>query len=237
MALDEFVPFRALCHRSALPRSSQLVSCALLLGLLAACGADAEGRYAGLSSAEVSAAELTYKIRFLSPPWKRVDTDPLVTGARKSVPVGGRLRDVVPDSGLVLAIDRESSIDDMSGLTYAKYVMEVVAVRCSASELTEDDSCARFLAASDYAARAESEDSGFFGTEEQLASNDVGQKYYELMTRDPVTYRYRRLAFFETGDRLLTVRLYIDANPGLADPATSRMIQTLEIMAPAGAEP
>jgi hypothetical protein len=227
-----------------LPRFSQLASylrsrtlghasTVCLLGLLAACGADAEARYAGLSTAEIRTPELTYKIRYLSPPWKRFK-DALTTGARKSVPVGGELRDIVPDTGLVLAIERETSFDEV-GLTYAKYVMEIAAVRCSTSELTNEDTCARYLAAIDYTARAESgEDSGFFGPEELPGSNDVGQQYYELMTRDPETFRYRRVAFFETADRLLTVRLYIEANPGLADPETSRMIQTLEIVEPGG---
>jgi len=210
-----------------------LGSVAVLLGSLAACGADSEGRYAGLDTAHIESSALSYKIRYLSPPWKRVKDDPLATGARKSVPVAGGLRDVLEGSGLVLAIERESSINEM-GLTYAKYVLEAAVLRCDAGELNGDESCALFLADGDYRARANSEDSGFFGPEAQEASNDAGQTFYELMTRDKTTFRYKRLAFFETGDRLLAVRLYIEANPGLADPLTTRMIQTLEIVDPDG---
>lgn len=203
------------------------------MGLLAGCGADAEERYAGLDVIELTDTSVPYRLRYLSPPWKRVKDDPLATGARKSVQVAGGLRDVVQGTALVLAIDRESSIEEV-GLTYAKYVMEVAAISCAASELTQDETCAQFLAAGDYAARASREESGFFGEEAQAGSNDVGQAYYELMTRDRALSRYKRVAFFETADRLTTLRLYIEANPGLADPLTTRMIKTVTLLDEAG---
>lgn len=222
--------------RTCLSKNAQrVVKLALLSALssaLLSCGTDAEQRYAGLSKHDVTSTEVSYRVRYLAPPWEKLRDDPLVTGARKSVPLGEGLRDVVPGTGAVLYVPRTSNLSGPEELFFAKYRLEVAALRCADEELSAGSSCAQWLADTDYAGRITREDGDFFGGAPRADSNDFDQPFYELMTRDAESSRYRRIAYFETSTAALSLRVYIEGNPDLSELEITNMLRAFEVLRP-----
>jgi hypothetical protein len=194
------------------------------------CGSDAERRYAGLSKHTVSTSELGYRIRYLSPPWERVDEDPLVSGSRKSVPVGSGLRDVVKGSAAVIVVPRQSNLSGPDELSYAKLRLEVAAVQCTDAELSVGSSCAQWLADTDFAQRIEQQETEQQGNTPRTDTNDFDQAFYELMTRDVETSRYRRIAYFETAIANTALRVYFEGNPDLSEAEITAMLRAFEVL-------
>jgi hypothetical protein len=218
---------------------SQRCAVGCLGWLLLGCGGDAERRYAGLSRAEIEVEEGGFRARYRSPPWYGVPDDPLATGATEGVPVGGEIRPVVPESALVLEVERESSIDVPMSLGYPKYHLEAALLRCTPDQVGDAASCAEALAEQDFAGRADSEEEEpeSFEPQPRTGKNDFGQQYWELMTRVSATYRHRRIQYYPTDDALVAVRVFVEANPALDDEETTRMLHAFEVLpgAPAGA--
>jgi hypothetical protein len=198
--------------------------------LLAGCGTDAERRYAALSSLEVRVESGGFRARYLSPPWYSVPDDPLVTGALEQVPVGDTTWPIVPESALVLEIERESSVSDPSHLSYPKYRLEAALLRCEEEQLEDAPSCAAALASQDLAGRTASEDTELFGTAPHPGTNDFGQEFWELMTRVPETNRRRRIQYLQAEDELTALRLFVEANPELDEPEMTRMLSAFELL-------
>jgi hypothetical protein len=202
--------------------------------LLAGCGADAERRYASLSSLEVQVEEGGFRARYLSPPWYSVPSDPLVAGERAQVPIGDTTQDIVPESALVLEIENQSSLPDPMGLSYPKYRLEAALLHCTQDQIGEAESCAAALAAQDLTGRSASEDTDSFGADPRPGKNDFGQEYWELMTRVPETGRHRRIQYFQADDALTATRLFVEANPALDDQEMTRMLHAFELLPGSG---
>lgn len=193
-----------------------------------ACGSDAERRYADLSTVPVDLDVGGYRLRYLKPPWKREDADPLATGARTSVLVAGMNREIVPDSAVVLQIAKQSTAEDPEHLSVPKYRLETVLLRCDPSEL-EDQSCAATLARLDQAALAPEGDFTLFGKEPRAGTNDFEQVLYEFMGQLSADLRYRRIVYYETDEPTLTARLFIEGNPDLDEYEVTRLVRAFEL--------
>jgi hypothetical protein len=205
-----------------------------------ACGTDAEREYAGLSALRVEPPAAGYVLRYLSPPWQLMKDDPLATGARKSVPIGGENVPVVDDSAAVLEIERESNVED-DDLSFPKYRLEAALVACDAEDPAPEDelpSCAERLAQRDYTARQSDGSFDRFGSEPRPGENDAEQQYFELMGQTTATRRFRRIVFFETAARdEIAAWLLIEANPDLAEPEITELIQAFEVLPGSEDEP
>jgi hypothetical protein len=202
------------------------------------CGTDAERTYAGLSSRRIELDVAGYVLRYLAPPWQHVPDDPLSTGARKSVPIGGSSYPILAKSGAVLEIPRESNGDDEAELSFPNYRLETALVECSA-EGTEEQSCASYLAGLDYEARMSEGMFDRFGPEPRQRTNDFGQKYYELMGQTDATGRFRRVVFFEGAGAPEQIAgwMLIEANPDLGDREVTELVDAFQMLAGTGAEP
>jgi hypothetical protein len=209
-----------------------------LLGLVgSSCGQDAEQRYAGLDVASVRPPDSPgYRVRYLSPPWERVSDDPLVTGKNLLVPFGesevcgeghDTCRMAEAKSGLVLEIDKQSPTQDNGVITYPKYRLEAALLRCAADELPAADECADHLAEQDVLGRKTGDD---LVIKQEDGENDSGQRFRNILTQSKSSYRYRRIVYFVTGERLLTLRLLFEANPSLAEPEVTRMVQAVQVL-------
>lgn len=201
----------------------------MLFGLLAACGTDAERRYADLSTTEVTLDVGGYRLRSLRPPWKSLDNDPLVTGLVTNVLVGGVAREIVPESAAVLQIAKQSAASDPEHLSLPKYRLEAVLLRCSEAELDADQSCAAALAALDQTARASEGEYDLFGDVPRADENDFEQPFYEFMGKTTEDQRFRRISFYETDTRTLTARLFIEGNPDLSEYEITRLVKAFEL--------
>jgi hypothetical protein len=154
------------------------------------------------------------------------------------VPIGGKNYAIIAESGLVLEIDRESSVDDVEGLSFPKYRLDAALVQC-AQEDTDNLSCAEYLAGLDYEARQSEGKFDRFGTQPRQRENDAGQKYYELMGQVDATGRFRRVIFFESEDvpeRIATWML-IEANPDLGEREINELVEAVETLPSDGAQP
>jgi hypothetical protein len=212
----------------------------LLLGLLAcACGQDAEKRYAGLSVAQVQLPSgHGYRVRYLAPPWERISSDPLVTGKNLLVPFGSSeicgagndgCRMAVAGSGVVLEIDKQSPTLESGTITYPKYRLEAAFLRCDAAELPLADECADYLAREDVLGRRDAEAGDDLIIKQESGSNDWGQSFRDILTQSKESLRYRRIVYFVTSDRLLALRLLLEANPSLAEREVTRMVQATQL--------
>jgi hypothetical protein len=208
----------------------------LALLIQSACGSDAERRYSDLSTAAVVKDEGGYRLRYPNPPWERRKEDPLATGARSSVTVGGTDREILPESAVVLEISKQSSAEDPEHLSLPKYRLEAALLRCDADEVDAGGSCARALAALDYDALAAEGDFDTFGPEPRAGENDFHQVMYEILGQLTEDQRYRRLAYFETSEPTLAARLFIEGNPDLGEREMTRLVQAFELT-PAEEEP
>jgi hypothetical protein len=202
------------------------------------CGTDAERTYAGLSSQRVELEVAGYVVRYLAPPWQRMPDDPLSTGARKSVSIGGDSYPILAKSGAVLEIPRESNVEEEEGLSFPKYRLEAALVACAAED-TEQLSCAAYLAGLDYEARMGEGMFDRFGPEPRQSSNDFGQKYYELMGQTDATGRFRRVVFFEGAEAAEQIAgwLLIEANPDLGEREVTELVDAFQMLAGGEAEP
>lgn len=221
------------------------IALASLLGLAAACGQDADETYAGMSSLLVGQPDgIGYRLRYLDPPWENVDNDPLVRGAggasvqyglRDGVGTAG-MPDLVPSpqSSRVLEIERTAQVEiPVEGIiTYPKYRLEVSILRCAelGIQVAQLDSCAKHLNTSDLNGRTGVELNAFFGPDGRTGKNVKGQPYHEFMTQVPETTRYRRVVYYETSDRLTTIRLGFEANPALSELEVTQMINAFEVL-------
>lgn len=214
-----------------------LRSGALLLPLcgVTACGTDAERRYADLSATEIALDVGGYRLRWLNPPWKLLTSDPLATGTRTSVMVGGMNREIVPESGAVLQVAKQSTASDPDNLSLPKYRLEAAFVRCSESELADDESCAAALAQLDQATRASQGTYELYGDTPRAGTNDFDQPFYEFMGTSDEDQRYRRIIFYETDSPSLTARLYIEGAPNLGEYEITRLVNAFELTAPEAA--
>jgi hypothetical protein len=204
----------------------------LAAALSVSCGADAEQRYADLSSATIALEPQGYRLRYLHPPWDRRLDDPLVKGTRTAVEVGGASREIVPESAAVLEVAKESNASDPESLSMPKYRLEALLLQCEAAELSPTENCAQVLAAKDYAARATEGDYSLFGAEPRAGENDFAQGFHEMMGQVTDTRRYRRIVFFETEQRDLTARLFIEGNPDLGEAEVTRLVNAFELTTP-----
>jgi hypothetical protein len=211
----------------------------LLLGLLAcACGQDAEKRYAGLEVAQVRLPSgHGYRVRYLSPPWELSEDDPLATGKNLLVPFGTSAvcgagndgcRLAEAGSGVVLEIDKQSPTQENGTITYPKYRLEAAFLRCDAGELAAADPCAEHLAREDVLGRKDEAGDDLIIKQEDGA-NDWGQPFRDILTQSKESLRYRRIVYFTTSDRLLTLRLLFEANPSLAEREVTRMVQATQL--------
>jgi hypothetical protein len=197
--------------------------------LTVSCGADAERRYADLSSATIALEPQGYTLRYLRPPWKQLLDDPLVKGTRTTVQVGGSNLEIVPASATVLEVAKESSVADPEGLSMPKYRLEAVLLRCDEAQLEPSQNCAQALVAKDLAARTAEGDYDLFGASPRQKENDFDQPVYEIMGQVAETRRYRRIAFFETDQRDMAARLFIEGNPNLGEREVTRLVNAFEL--------
>lgn len=217
---------------------ASLLAVALLSGAGLSCGKDAEREYAGLSRATIERPEAGYVVRYLSPPWQRLTDDPLATGARTTVSIGGASRAIVAESGLVLEIERVSSSDVVDVLAFPKYRLEAALVPCSDDEVAES-SCAEYLAELDYAARQEDAPFDRFGSSPRVRRNDWDQRYYELMGQAEATGRFRRVVYFEAAEQPEGIAgwLQLEANPDLGEREINELVRAVQMLPGAGAAP
>jgi hypothetical protein len=222
---------RAASLQALLARSAARLGPPALVSVcgLVACGTDAERRYADLSRAEVTLDVGGYQLRYLGPPWKRLGEDPLVTGARTSVMVGGANREIVPESAAVLQVAKQSSASDPQHVSLPKYRLEAVFLRCSEDELEGDQSCAAALAQGDQAARADEGTYDLFGDTPRAGQNDFEQPFHEFMGKTEIDQRYQRIVFYETSARTLAARLFIEGNPDLSEHEVTRLVNAFEL--------
>jgi hypothetical protein len=227
--------------RSLPPRLCVSLLCVVAVS---ACGEDSEKRYAGLEVAQVKLEDGPgYRLRYLKPPWEGVADDPLVTGKQLEVPFGESSRcdradaaclAVEPKSSAVLEIDRASVSNSPDVITYPKYRLEASVVRCAEGTLPSQDLCADHLAREDGAGRKAAGTDEVYSTED--GENDFGQHYRELLGRNVDSRRYRRIVYFATDDREVSVRVFLEANPSLAEDEVTRMVHAFEVL-PADEEP
>jgi hypothetical protein len=216
---------------------------ACTVGLMG-CGKDADETFAGMSSLVVGQPDgIGYRLRYLDPPWERVDDDPLVRGlAGTTVQFGALdkqsavLSDLVPSprSSRVLEIDRSANVDvEIPGvITYPKYRLEVSILRCDqlGVQVAQMDSCAKTLNRNDVNGRTGVELNTFFGQDGRTGTNENGQPYYEFMSQDDKTLRYRRVVYYETAQPLTAIRLGFEANPPLSELEVTQMINAFEVL-------
>jgi hypothetical protein len=217
--------------------------CVFLLGLaLLSCGQDAEKRYAGLSTVSIAlpSGGAGYLLRYLAPPWEGVDDDPQVTGMESKVPFGASQEctsskaaclTIEAHSASVLEIERQSLVPEEDGtIVFPKYRLEAAFVRCTADMLAAKDECYAVLGRMDQVGREtdpNTDDRVFSGKSDK---NDAGQPFYEFQSVTVLNQRYRRIAYFSTDDRLLAVRVFMEANPSLAEEEVTRMLHAFEIV-------
>jgi hypothetical protein len=224
------------CVARVAPRRALRLS---LAGALAfACGQDAEKRYAGLEVISVQLPTgLGYRVRYLSPPWERVSSDPLSSGKNLRVPFGASAaciqgeescRSAEPGSGTVLEVDRQSPTQGAGVLTYPKYRLEAAVLRCEPTELASTDECADVLAEQDVLGRR-SEEGDDLVIRQEDGENDWGQRYRDILTQSRSTMRFRRIVYFAAPDRTRTVRLLFEANPSLAEVEVTRMVRACQL--------
>jgi hypothetical protein len=182
--------------------------CLLACIASAGCGTDAERRYAGLSEVERSALGVGYTLRYLAPPWKRRDGDPLVLGSRTGVSVGGRTRRVVKEGVSVLEIGT-TTVAQVPGENYPKYRLEAAIVRCDDDELG-DTPCAPVLRLAEFEARA--------GATSPPVS-ESGTTHYDVLAKADDGQRNVRVAFYDFGNGAPDVALwvYIESYPSLSE--------------------
>jgi hypothetical protein len=181
-----------------------------------------------------------YLLRYLAPPWEVVDDDPQVLGMETKVPFGASQEctsskaaclGLEPHTASVLEIERQSLVPRDDGtIVFPKYRLEAAFVRCSADKLAASDQCYAFLGKADQVGRdtdPDTDDRVFSG---KSAKNDAGQPYYEFQSVTLMNQRYRRIAYFATDDRLLAVRVFMEANPSLAEEEVTRMLHAFEIV-------
>jgi len=221
---------------AAFPAS--LLAASLALITPAGCGTDSNRTYAGLSSARIELDEGGYVLRYLAPPWEKVNDDPLTSGRRKSSPIGGESTPILADSGVALEIERVSNSDVVNSLTFPKYRLETALVPC-AQEDVGDLSCAEYLAGLDYEARQADGSFDRFGSAPRVRKNHWDQQYYELMGQIEATGRFRRVIFFEGVDAPETLAgwMLIEANPDLAEREVTELVRAFEMLPGSGAQP
>ena len=202
---------------------------ALSLALLfaQACGEDSEKTYAGLSVAQASAPDgLSYRLRYLNPPWEKSDRDPLITGSDTGVELRGvKDQPFIAGTAIVLEVERESIV---SGGGRTKYHLEATLIACDLT-LDAGESCAKAIAYADNDARVADGEPSFYEGSVKERSNDFAQKYYELITRNMETQRYKRVAFYDTPDASRFLRVYIESNPRLDEDEVDRMLDAVEL--------
>ncbi len=201
----------------------------LALALSFSCGEDAEQRYAGLNVATASAPDgLSYRIRFLNPPWKNSQRDALAAGADTDVELRGKNDQVfIAGTAIVLEIDREAVVVD-TRFSQPKYRLEATLLDCDLP-LADDESCAKSIAVADNLARTAQGETSLYEGSIKSGTNDFDQKYFELLTRSIESRRNKRIAFFETPDPQRYLRVYIEGNPRLDEPEVDHMLNAIEI--------
>jgi hypothetical protein len=213
-----------------LPLNRVPLLCLLACIASAACGTDAERPYAGLSEVERSALGVGYTLRYLAPPWKLRNGDPLVLGTRTGVSVGGRTRSVVKEGASVLEIGT-TTVAQVPGENYPKYRLEAAIVRCDDNELG-DTTCAPVLADAELAARADA-------TSRPLSES--GSPHYDVLAKAADGQRNVRVAFYDFGTSApdLALWVYIESYPSLGERAIDDMLAdiTLNDGNPASEEP
>jgi hypothetical protein len=183
----------------------------------------------------VERPEAGYVVRYLAPPWQSVADDPLVRGARATVPIGGMGRAIVEESGVVLEIERVSSSDVVDPLAFPKYRLEAALVPCGDDEIGEL-SCAEYLAELDYAARNDEGEFDLFGPGPRARRNDWNQRYYELMGQSETTGRFRRVVFFEAAEpERVAGWLQLEANPDLGEREINELVHAFQMLPGTGA--
>ncbi len=202
----------------------------LISTLSLGCGEDAEQTYAGLSVATASARDgLSYRVRFLSPPWKQAKHDPLVLGMDPDIELRGKDDQLfIPGTAVVLQIERESILSDNT--RNAKYRFEATLLDCDIA-LNARERCAERMAVADNDARTAQGEPSFYEGSIKTSTNDFDQKYYQLITRGVDTLRSKRIAFYETPDPQRYLRVYIEANPRLDEAEVDRMLNAVETFA------
>lgn len=222
------------------------LSVALSCLSLWSCGPDAEARFAGLDVEEVAPPEgPSYRLRYLSPPWKQVAGDALVRG---QAPVQFGLNDAegdtahpdlwpIAESARVLEIGRNLQTDKTlpdGVVTYPKYRLEVAGLDCEALgiDLPTGDSCAAQLRQQDESGRSDSDEERVLGGYSRGGTNAFGQRYHEFTTQVQATRRFRRVVYFETERPSVAVRLGFEANPDLGESEITRMIEAFELLTP-----
>lgn len=193
------------------------------------CGEDAQGDYAGLEVATKRTSDgVGYRVRYASPPWEESSNDPLALGVETTVELAGNdAHPYIKGTSLVLEIERQSIVQQ-SGTTLAKYRFEAMLIECDV--LTSPGvSCAEHIAKAENKARAKKGEASWLADHQvRAATSDFKQNYFELITKNMETRRYKRIAFFETPDPDRYLRVYIEANPTLEDTEVTRMLNAIE---------
>jgi hypothetical protein len=214
-----------------------LALAALICSLAPACGTDSEHPYASLSRARVERDQAGYVLRYLAPPWERLEDDPLAKGTRKSVSIGGTSTAILAESGVVLEIEHISNSGSSEALTFPKYRLEAALVPCMEEDVG-DLSCAEHLAQLDYAARQEEGPVDLLGSKPRARKNDWNQTYYELMGQSETTGRFRRVIFFESSTpERVAGWILIEANPDLGEREVTELVRAFEMLPGTEAEP
>jgi hypothetical protein len=134
------------------------------------CGESARQPFAGMAVLTVSLPDGSgYRIRYLDPPWERIEGDALARG-EALLQWGGadsegdtRLPDLRPIEGSVRILEiersgrRAGSVDGIA--VYPKYRLEAALLRCDVLDIAvpRSESCARVISRADEANRASTE--------------------------------------------------------------------------------
>lgn len=220
-----------LAHHLNLERA--FLICGLLgfigFALSTGCGEDAQGDYAGLEVATKRTPDgLGYRVRYASPPWDESSNDPLALGVETTVELlGNNAHPYIKGTSLVLEIERQSIVQQ-AGTTLAKYRFEAMLIECDVL-MSPGETCAEHIAKAENKARTKKGETSWLSDHQvRAATNDFKQPYFELITKNVETRRYKRIAFFETPDPDRYLRVYIEANPTLEDTEVTRMLNAIE---------
>jgi hypothetical protein len=180
---------------------------------------------------EDSSTGVGYRLRYLAPPWERFRKDPLATDAPGAGFIASEqgLTAFEKASVTVLEVERTSVSTGSNIISYPTYRLEVGFVRCAASMLGKKGVCSDLLAAAE-SLKLDASDQVFFGAGGRVSANDFDQRFVDVLTRNLETLRYRRLAYFDTVDPTLVVRLGLEANPSLNEREVTRMIEAFEVL-------
>ena len=184
------------------------------------CGADAEMDYAGLTQLSVENSKAVgYRVRYLSPPWKR-DT----------------ASEDEDSNRVVLRIDRDLSSDPNIP---AKYQATVDVLPCAEGRAP----CARWeateqlrtwtypLSATEAPTHANllTDETEFVDGLREGERSDEDAPYFELLTINSETVRYHRVAYFDAADDHY-VRMEFDSTPRLDETEVTRMVKAVALL-------